>query len=82
MPKTAAGSNFIVEPPGSVRPKKFKLQEFIELEDEEEEIKEDRPLQTEALGRMLKGAVKSYTFDGKPNKTMKRMRSQTSAKED
>ncbi len=52
-------------------------------EDDEEEIKEDWPLQTESLARRLTGAaVKSYTFDSKPVKNMKRMRSQTSAKDD
>ena len=47
---------------------------------DEEESKENRPLQTEALDkRRMTGAARQYTFDSKP--IMKRLRSQTAIKE-
>jgi hypothetical protein len=48
--------------------------------DDQEECKETRPLQTEALEkRRLTGACRQYAFDSKP--IMKRLRSQTAIKE-
>lgn len=44
----------------------------------DEEIKENRPLQTESIRRMT-GAARQYTFDSKP--IIKRLRSQTAIKE-